>query len=192
MWLSTLVFYGCWRPTFKIIIPFFGYQFNSFKFLVGLTHFDFCRFFYLCPFPFIRHLHKRFWSYPLVPKNLLIISINSMLCYFPKCDILQNNLHVKGSNIDISKLEVRARVQHFLSWAFKKHYIGIWSCMLLEDVMEVLHLLMLEKFVDQFLFIFGCEQCTRILGQLTYYYWKDCILCMLKAALWDRRPNTIH
>jgi len=49
----------------------------------------------------------------------------------------------------------------------------IWSCMLLENVMEVLHLLMPKKFVDQFLFIFGHEQCTGTLGQLTYYYLKD-------------------
>ncbi len=96
-----------------------------------------------------------------------------MLCYFPKCVILQNNHYVKGNNIDISKLEVRAKMQHFFFRTFKKNNIVIWSYMLLEDVMEVLRLLMIEKFVDQFLKIFACEQCTMTLGQLTYYYLKD-------------------
>jgi hypothetical protein len=48
--------------------------------------------------------------------------------------------------------------------------------MLLEDVMQVFPLLMPQAFVDQFVFIWGCEQCTKTLGQLivgTYYYIKD-------------------
>jgi hypothetical protein len=54
-------------------------------------------------------------------------------------------------------MEVRVGVEHFLSKAFKKFYIAIWSYMRLVDVLEVLPLLMLEEFVDQFMFIWGCE-----------------------------------
>jgi hypothetical protein len=54
-------------------------------------------------------------------------------------------------------MEVRVRVQHFLIHAFKKFYIIIWSCMLIEDVMEVLTLLLSQDFINQFVFIWGCE-----------------------------------
>jgi len=46
--------------------------------------------------------------------------------------------------------------------------------MLLEDAMHML--LVPQAFVDQFVFIWGCEQCTGTLDQLTigtYYYLKD-------------------
>ncbi len=42
------------------------------------------------------------------------------MCYFPKCVVIQGNNLVKGSNIDICKLESRIGVQHFLFRAFKK------------------------------------------------------------------------
>jgi hypothetical protein len=58
-----------------------------------------------------------------------------------------------GRNIDRTKMEARARIQHFLIHAFKKFYIGIWSYMLIEDVMEILTLLLLQDFIDQFFFI---------------------------------------
>jgi hypothetical protein len=48
--------------------------------------------------------------------------------------------------------------------------------MLLEDVMQVFLSLVPQAFVDNFYFIWGCEQCTMTLGQLTtrtYYYLKD-------------------
>jgi hypothetical protein len=48
--------------------------------------------------------------------------------------------------------------------------------MLLEDVLEILSLLMPKTLVDQFVFVWGCEQCTATIGQLThliYYYLKD-------------------
>jgi hypothetical protein len=71
--------------------------------------------------------------------------------------------------------------------------------MLLKDVMQVLPLLMPQIFVDQFVFIWGHEQCKRILGQFTlgtYYYLKDLkhlyfVFCML-TTLWERRPNIVH
>jgi hypothetical protein len=34
-------------------------------------------------------------------------------------------------------------------------YIAIWSCMLLEDVMQVLPLLVPQALIDQFFYIFG-------------------------------------
>jgi hypothetical protein len=48
---------------------------------------------------------------------------------------------------------VRVGVQDFLTKAFEKFYIIIWSYMKLEDVVEVLPMLVLEIFVDQFVFI---------------------------------------
>jgi hypothetical protein len=67
--------------------------------------------------------------------------------------VLQGLQRVRGKYIDNIKVEVRAGVQHFLTHAFKKFYIGIWSCMLIEDVMEVLTLLLPQDFIDQFVFI---------------------------------------
>ncbi len=54
-----------------------------------------------------------------------------------------------------------------------KKYITIWFCMLLEDMMQVLPLLMPQVFVDQLVFIWRCKKCTRMLDQFiigTYYY----------------------
>jgi len=48
--------------------------------------------------------------------------------------------------------------------------------MLLQDVMWIFPLLVPQTFVNQFLFIWGLDQCTKTLGQLiagTYYYVKD-------------------
>jgi hypothetical protein len=47
--------------------------------------------------------------------------------------------------------------------------------MLLEDVMQAFPLLLPQVFVNQFVFIWGCEQYIRALGQFivgTYYYFK--------------------
>jgi hypothetical protein len=48
--------------------------------------------------------------------------------------------------------------------------------MLLEDVLEILPLLMPKTFINQFVFVWGREQCTITTGQLThlvYYYLRD-------------------
>jgi hypothetical protein len=48
--------------------------------------------------------------------------------------------------------------------------------MKLEDVLEVLPMLMLEKFLNEFIFIWEHEQCSKISGEITfgsYYYIKD-------------------
>ncbi len=66
---------------------------------------------------------------------LFYFNVNNVFCYFPQSVLLQEDCCVKGGNIDIIKVEVRARLQQFLSTTFDRFYIFIWSCMLLEDVM---------------------------------------------------------
>ncbi len=66
--------------------------------------------------------------------------------------------------------------QDFFIHAFKKFYIAIWFCTLIEDFMEVLTLLLPHNFIRQFVFIWGHEQCSMTLGQFiarTYYCFKD-------------------
>jgi hypothetical protein len=43
---------------------------------------------------------------------------------------------------------------------FEHFYIFIWSYMLLEDVLEILPLLMPKILINQFVFVWGHEQCT--------------------------------
>jgi hypothetical protein len=61
-----------------------------------------------------------------------------VLCYFPPLAILKGNARVFGKNVDKTKVKVRARVENFLNKAFQKFHIAIWSCMKLENVLEVL------------------------------------------------------
>lgn len=61
--------------------------------------------------------------------------MNNVFCYFPQSAILQEDCCVKGGNIDIIKMEVRAKLKKILSTTFNRFYIVIWSFMLLEDVM---------------------------------------------------------
>jgi hypothetical protein len=56
------------------------------------------------------------------------------------------------TNIDLTKMEVRARVEHFFSTAFENFYIRIWSCMKLEDVLKVLLISIPKK-------VFGISLC---------------------------------
>ncbi len=65
----------------------------------------------MCPSPSIQGLHKCFWSSPPMPKKLLIFNMNGVVCYFPKCVVLQGNRYVRGNNIDINTLESKARMQ---------------------------------------------------------------------------------
>jgi hypothetical protein len=60
---------------------------------------------------------------------------------------------VFGRNIDKIKVEVRIGVKHFLVHAIEKFYIAIWSCMKLEDVLEVSPMLIPDIFINQFVFI---------------------------------------
>jgi hypothetical protein len=48
--------------------------------------------------------------------------------------------------------------------------------MKLEDVLEVISMFVLENFLDWFVFIWGCEQCSKTFGEISlrpHYYSKD-------------------
>jgi hypothetical protein len=120
--------------------------------------------------------HSRVHSSLLKPKKLLILNINGVLCYFPFSVILEGNVRMFGRNVDKAKVEVKVGVEDFLTKAFEKYCIVIWSCMKLEDVVKVLPMLMLENFMDRFVFLRGCEQCSKMAGQISlesHYYLKD-------------------
>jgi hypothetical protein len=81
-------------------------------------------------------------------------------------------------------MEDKARVKFFLAMAFQKNYIAIWSCMKLENVLEVLPMFMFKNFLNQFVFIWGCEQCSKMFGEISlesHYYIKD-LKCMHYAC----------
>ncbi len=123
---------------------------------------------YIFPFMFMLETFKA--------QKILILNVNGVFCYFLQFAILQGNAWVFKINIHKSKVEVRARMKHFLLHAFKKFYIAIWSCMKLEDVLKVLPMLILDTFMDYSIFIWGCKQCSKTSGQFfprSYYYLKD-------------------
>ncbi len=79
-------------------------------------------------------------------------------------------------NVDKTKMESRVGMENFLAKAFEKFYVTIWSCVKLEDVLEVLPMLMLDNFVDNFFFIWGHEQCSKMSSKISlgsHYYLKD-------------------
>jgi hypothetical protein len=79
-------------------------------------------------------------------------------------------------NVDKTKVEIKVGVENFLNKAFQKFHIAIWFCMKLEDVLEVLPMLMPESFLNWFVFIWGCEQCSKTFIEISlgsYYYLKD-------------------
>jgi hypothetical protein len=78
--------------------------------------------------------------------------------------------------VDKTKVEIKVGVENFLKKAIQKFHIAIWFCMKLEDVLEVLPMLMLESFLNWFVFIWGCEQCSKTFGEISprsHYYLKD-------------------
>jgi hypothetical protein len=110
------------------------------------------------------------------PKKMLVFNANGMLCYFPPLVVLQGNVRMFGKNINKTKVKVRVGMENFLSKAFQKFHITIWFFMKLEDVLEVLPMFMLESFLDWFVFIWGCEQCFKMSGEISlgsHYYLKD-------------------
>jgi len=118
------------------------------------------------------HLHLQF----VTPKKLLIFNVNNVLCSFPHFAIRDGSEQVFGRNIDRNKVEVRVGVENFLSIVLKYFYITIWSCMKLEDMLEVLPMLIPKIFLEWFVFIWGCEQCSKTFNQISlkfYYYLKD-------------------
>jgi len=51
--------------------------------------------------------------------------MNGIMCYFPHNTILHERHHVNGRNNDISKVETRARVQHFFLSIQKNSYCNL-------------------------------------------------------------------
>ncbi len=116
------------------------------------------------------------FSSPFRLRKLLILNINGVLYYFPPLVVLKSNVKKFGKNVDKAKVEIKVGVEDFLVKAFEKFYIAIWSCMKLEDVMEVLPMLMPKNFMDRFAFIWGREQRSKMVGQISlgsHYYLKD-------------------
>jgi hypothetical protein len=115
-------------------------------------------------------------SSPLGPKQRLILNVNGVLCYFPPSAILQGNVKVFGINVDRAKVEVKVGVEIFFPKAFEKFNVIIWSCTKFKDVLEVFLMLMLENFMDWFIFIWGREQYSKMFSQISprsHYYLKD-------------------
>jgi len=99
-----------------------------------------------------------------------------MLCYFPPSVVLQGNARVFGKNVDKTKVEVRVGMEKIFSKKFQKFHIKIWCCMKLEDVLNILPMLMFESFLDQLVFIWGHEQCSKMSDEISpesHYYLKD-------------------
>jgi hypothetical protein len=91
---------------------------------------------------------------------------------------------VFGKNVEKTKVEIKVGMENFLSKAFQKFHIAIWSCKKLEDVLEVLPMLMFESFLDWFVFIWGCEQCSKTSSEISlgsHYYLKDLKHCIMLA-----------
>jgi hypothetical protein len=73
-------------------------------------------------------------------------------------------------------MEVGARVEHFLFKVFNYFYIVIWFYMKLEDGLEVFPMFIPQNFLEQFVFIWGCKQCSKTFVAISsgsHYYLKD-------------------
>jgi hypothetical protein len=120
-----------------------------------------------------------------------------VLCYFPPLVIQQGNARMFGRNVDKAKVEVKARVEDFFAKALENIYVAFWSFMKLEDVLEVFPMVMPKNFIDQFIFIWGCEQCFKMVGQISlesHYYLKDMkhVYWLSWTALWEGGSNITH
>jgi hypothetical protein len=129
-------------------------------------------------------IRSRLCSSFVEPKKLLVLNINGVVCYFPHLVVLQGNARVFRKNVDKTKMKVRIGVKVFINKSFQKFHIIIWSCMKLGDVLEVLPMFMFESFLDQFIFIWGCEQCSKTFSKISidsHYYLKD-LKCVYYAC----------
>jgi len=121
-------------------------------------------------------MHSHICSSSIELKKLLVLNINGMFCYFPPLVVLERNVKVFGKNVNKTKVKVKVGMENFLNKTFQKFHIVIWYCMKLEDVLEVLPMLMPKSFLDWFIFFWGCEQCSKIYGEISlgsHYYLKD-------------------
>ncbi len=60
-----------------------------------------------------------------------------------------------GKNVDKTKAKVRTGIENFLSKAFQKFHNAIFP------------MLMVESFLDQFIFIWGREQCSQTSSEIS-------------------------
>ncbi len=89
-------------------------------------------------------------------QKMLILNVNGVMCYFLQFAVQCECMNV-SKNIEKRNVEVKFGVEHLFSMAFNYFYIGIRFYMSLKDVLDILLILMLEKFLDWFVFIWGCE-----------------------------------
>jgi hypothetical protein len=71
-------------------------------------------------------------------------------------------------------MKIRTGVEKFLAKTFEKFYITIWSSTKLKDMLEILP--MFDNFMNQFFFIWGCEQCSEMFSEISprsHCYLKD-------------------
>jgi hypothetical protein len=99
-------------------------------------------------------------------------------------------------NVDKAKVEVRVKVEDFLVKAFEKFNVVIWFCMEFNDMLEVLPMLMFENFMDQFIFIWGCEQCSKMVHKISlgsHYYLKDlkCVYYVCHGLPYGKEDQTL-
>jgi hypothetical protein len=67
----------------------------------------------------------------------------------------------------MSKVEMTVEVEHFFFKVFNYFYIAICSYIKLENMLEVLLMFILENFLDRFIFTWGCEQCSKMFGEIS-------------------------
>jgi hypothetical protein len=84
----------------------------------------------------------------------------------------------------------------FFAKAFEVSCITIWSYMKLEDVQQVLPMLMPENFMNKFVFIWGCEQCSKTTHQISpksHYYLKDlkCVYYGCHRLFYGKEDQTL-
>jgi hypothetical protein len=65
-----------------------------------------------------------------------------------------------------------------------------------EDVLKVLPMFMLEDFVNQFVFIWGYEQCSKMIGQISlgsHYYLKNlnCVYYGCRGLPYGKEDQTL-
>jgi len=80
---------------------------------------------------------------------------------------------VIGRNVDKTKMEVIAGVENFLTKAFQKFHIIIWSCMKLEDLLKILLMIMPENFLDLFVSFGDVNTAPK---RLVKFHWSPIII----------------
>jgi len=151
----------------------------DFLYLVALTFIVF-EVFSLLPSSLTRGSFKKFHSHLIGPKKMWILSMNAVMCYFPQNVILQGNCHMRGNNIDITNGSKNWNAK-FSFWIFKKQLYYNLVLYVVKNVMILFFLSMPQTFIDQFVFIWGCEQCFKTTFSLQKHIiilrtWNMCIL----------------